>query len=146
MSITKTELKNILNESEDYEALRSRVEKLAETSQDKKKKREFVGMITRLNTALAEAAGKKPLQIDPAVTRYYEHGDDDGLVYRVGGYYVAVGAFLKYPETASITVFKSRWGVELASFRVTPLSPEGAVALTVACINHLNDQKPEKPE
>ena len=142
MSITKTELRNILNETEDYEALRSRVEKLAETSQDKKKKREFADMITRLNTALAEAAGKNPLQIDPTVTRYYEH-DDDGMIYRVGGYYIAVGAFLEYPETASITVFKSRWGVKLASFRVTPLSPEGAVALAVACVNHLDTKKPE---
>ena len=142
MSITKTELQNILDETTDNDkTLRSRIEELAKTSKARKEKAQFIDTITRLNVALAEAAGTKPREIDPAVTEYYTHCDDV-LAYRVDGYYIAVNAMLKYPNTHSIELSKSRWGFEIASFRVKPFGPEGAVALAVACIDHLNNENP----
>lgn len=145
MGITKTELRGILDETDDNEVLRSRIEELAKTSKDRKDRkelREFLDMVTRLNTALADAAGVKPRTIDPTATEYRMH-TDDGLVYRVGNYFIGVNASREYQGVASLEVFQKRWCDEIASFRVKPLGPEGAVALAVTCIDHLNSQKPE---
>ena len=143
MSITKTELQNILSETEDNEKLRSRIEELAKNNKVlNKERREFLDMITRLDAALAKAAGKKPGKIDPSVTSYANH-HSDGLVYRIGGHYISVVAMLEYQSVSSIEVSKTRWANEIADFRVKPLGPENAVALAVAFINQVNGQKPE---
>ena len=142
MSITKTDLRNILNETEDDGTLRQRVEKLAGVVKSGEEQREFADMITRLNTALADAAGVKPRTIDPTATEYRTH-TDDGLVYRVGNHFIGVNASREYQNVASLEVFQKRWSREVAKFRVKPLGPEGAVALAVTCIDHLNSQKPE---
>lgn len=143
MSITKTELRNILSETDNNEKLRSRIEELAKTSKDlNKERREFLDMITRLDAALAKAAGKKPRKIAPSVTNYANH-HSDGLVYRIGGHYISVDAMLEYQSVSSIEVSKTRWANKIADFRVKPLGPENAVALAVAFIDHLNSQKPE---
>lgn len=142
MSITKTDLRNILNETDDNEALRSRIEELAEVGKFDEEQRTFVEMVTRLNKALAEAAGVKPRKIDPTVTVYRIH-TDDGLVYQVGNHFIGVSAMLEYQSVATIKVQRNRWDDEIASFFVEPLGPDGVVALAVACVNHLDTEKPE---
>ena len=143
MGITKTELRNILNETDDNERLRSRIEELAKNNKDlNKETREFLDMITRLDAALAKAAGKKPSKIDPSVTIYAQH-HSDGLVYRIGGHYISVHAMIEYQSVSSIDVSKTRWANKIAEFLVKPLGPENAVALAVAFINQVNGQKPE---
>lgn len=142
MSIAKTELRNILDETANDKALRSRIEKLAGVDKSGEEQRTFIEMVTRLNAALADAAGVKPRKIDPTVT-VYRVCTDDGLVYRVGSYFIGVNTMLEYQSVASIKVCRNRWGDEIAHFFVEPLGPEGAVSLAVTCIDHLNSQKPE---
>lgn len=142
MGITKTELRNVLNETEDDGTLRQRVEKLAGVDKSGEEQRTFIEMVTRLNAALADAAGVKPRKIDPTVT-VYRVWTDDGLVYRVGSYFIGVSTMLEYQSVASIKVCRNRWGDEIAHFFVEPLGPEGAVSLAVACANHLDSEKPE---
>ena len=145
MSITKHDLRDILNETDGNEELRSRIEELAEVGKIKEEQRAFVEMITRLNAALADAAGVKPRKIDPTATVYRMHMDD-GLVYRIGSHFIGVNAMLEYQSVLSVKVYRNRWGDEIAHFFVEPLGPEGAVSLAVACVDHLNSEKPEKPE
>lgn len=136
MSVTKHDLRNILDEATTAKDLRSRIEELAEVSQIAEEQRTFVEMITRLNTALAKATGKKPREIDPTVTNYYSN---ETLVYSVGGYSISVSAFVEYESVSSIEVVRKRTGDLLADFRVYPLGPEKVVDLVVACINHLDN-------
>lgn len=142
MSITKHDLRDILDETANDKALRSRIEKLAGVDKSGEEQRTFIDMVTRLNAALADAAGVKPRKIDPTVT-VYRVWADDGLVYRVGSCFIGVSTMLEYQNVASIKVCRNRWGDEIAHFFVEPLGPEGAVALAVACVDHLNGEKPE---
>ena len=142
MGITKTELRNILNETANYKTLRSRIEELAEFDKIGEEQRTFVEMVTRLNEALAKAAGEKPRPIDPTATEYRTH-TNDGLVYRVGSHFIGVNASCQYQSVASIEVHRERWSGEVAKFWVETLGPENVVALAVACVNHIDSEKPE---
>ena len=133
MSITKHELRDILDEAGNYKELRSRIEKIA-SFEDKEKQR-FVEMITRLNTALAKAAGVEPYEIDPNVTEYHYL---KGLGYTVGDFRIIVNAYLEYQDVSAIQVVRRRTGEGITAIYVYPLGPEGAVALAEACVNHLS--------
>lgn len=131
MSITKHELRDVLDEAGSYKELRSRIEKIA-SFEDEEKQR-FVEMITRVNAALAKAAGVEPYEIDPNVTRYHYL---KGLGYTVGDFRIIVNAYLEYQSVSSLQVVRA--GKEVAEIRVYPLGPEEAVALAEACVNHLS--------
>lgn len=131
MSITKHELRDILDEAGNYKELRSRIEKIA-SFEDKEKQR-FVEMITRLNAALAKAAGVEPLEVDPSVTKYHYL---KGLGYTVGDFRISVNAYLEYQSVSALQVVRA--GEEISEIRVYPLGPEQAVALAEACVNHLS--------
>ena len=133
MSITKHELRGILNEAGSYKELRSRIEKIA--SVEDKEKQRFVEMITRLNASLAEVAGVEPLETDPNVTEYHCL---KGLGYTVGDYRIRVNAYLEYQDVSALQVVQRRTGEEIAEIKVYPLGPEEAVALAEACVNHLS--------
>lgn len=133
MSITKHELRDILDEAGSYKELRSRIEKIA--SVEDKEKQRFVEMITRVNAALAKAADVEPLEVDPNVTEYYHL---KGLIYTVGDFRISVNAYLKYQSVSSLQVVSKRTREEIAEIRVYPLGPEQAVALAEACVNHLS--------
>lgn len=133
MSITKHELRGILDEAGNYKELRSRIEKIA-GAEDKEKQR-FVEMITRLNAALAKAAGAEPLEVNPDVTEYYSLR---GLGYDVGDYRIRVNASLEYQDVSTLKVVRRRTVGEIAEVYVYPLGPEEAVALAEACVNHLS--------
>lgn len=133
MTITKHELQGILDEAGSYKELRSRIEKIAGT-EDKDKQR-FLEMITRLNAALAKAAGVEPLEVDPNITEYHSL---KGLIYTVGDFRIIVNSYLEYQNVSALQVVRSRTGKEIAEIRVYPLGPEEAVALAEACVNHLS--------
>lgn len=133
MSITKHELRGILDESGNYKELRSRIEKIA--SVEDKDKQRFVDMIMWLNASLAEVAGVEPLETDPNVTEYHCL---KGLGYTVGDFLIRVNAYLEYQDVSSLKVVRRRTGEEIAEINVYPLGPEEAVALAEACVNHLS--------
>lgn len=133
MSITKHELRGILDEAGNYKELRSRIEKIAGVEDEEKQR--FVEMITRLNAALAKVAGVEPLEVDPNVSEYFSLR---GLGYDVGDYRIRVNACLEYQDVSTLKVVQRRKGGEIAEICVHPLGPEEAVALAEACVNHLS--------
>lgn len=133
MTITKHELRGILDEAGSYKELRSRIEKIA--SVEDKEKQKFLEMITRLNTALSKAAGVEPFEIDPNVTEYYSTA---GLVYTLGDYRIRVSASSEYQDVSTLNVEQRRTRKVIAEIYVAPLGHEEAVALAEACVNRLS--------
>lgn len=138
-TITRTKMRTILQETTSNKELRARLEDFAEFESVDKTQREFVERITNLDRCLSRAAGIKPSEIDPTISRYSPYARNS-KGYKIGGYLVHIEASAEHQQVMEVEVRRGPYKPRLAFFRAYEIAPEKVAELVVNCIDTLKSK------